>query len=350
MPSSNPFKFQDVHTNDGAAHMVAGAAVGQGRPDMSTMLTTGVFVDRDTVAIGDTGTVDTYEIVDLSTDSGDDILTFWNNTDAEITQTGITSGLLAVGDYVAVNSEIAIVTHVITDTTDTVSFYRGVAGTTVTAHSTGTDAIEVDDGTALTADTITVPTTAVTAAAGLDALAAIIGDDSARGPFESGTISTNVFGVGTGLTGVLTKMLNRTWRFINYDDTTGFLISTIGGARGVAVDDAGLTNATLLPATTAGGVAANANVSHVVTLVPSAAEVTAGAIVIPCNFEPTGASVSVSTTATGASEAWDGDIILDRVLNLVTVDNTGLVDWAASSTVSVVVHGNAAVADAAVIG
>jgi hypothetical protein len=339
--------------------MVAGQAVGNGRPDMSTLLTTGVFVDRDTVEIGDNTApeegLDIYEIVDISTDSTVDVLTFWNNTDEVITQTAIDGAgdyQFAVGDYVAVESELAIVTAVVINATDDndVTFYRGVMGSTIAAHATGTTAIEVKEATALTADTITVPTIAVTAVAGLDALAAIIGNDSARGPFDSNFIATNVFGVGNQLTGVLTKMTQRQWRFINYDDTTGFLISTVGGARGVVVDDAGLTNATLLPAATAGGSSANANVNHVVTLVPSAAEVTAGVVVIPCNFEPTGASVTVSTTATGASEAWDGDIILDRTLNLVTVDNTGLVDWATTSTVSVVIHGNVAVADCAVIG
>ncbi len=350
MPTNNPFKFLDVHTNKGAAHMLAGMAVGQGRPDMSTLLTTGVFVDRDSFFIGVVADndEDVYEAVDISTDSGDDILTFWNNTDVEITQTGITTGLFAVGDYVGTTAELAVVTHVITGATDTVSFYRGVAGTTIAAHATGTDAILADSGVALTAGAITVPMIGVTAAIGLDALAAIVGQDTlaGRGPFAL-EIPSNNFGLT--IQG-FPKIKQPSWRFINLDDTTGFLISTIGGLRAVAVDDTGLTNATLLPATTAGGLSANANVNHVVTFVPSAAEVTAGLAVIPVNFEPTGATAQVTVTATGAAVAWDGVVVLDRVQNLVTLDNAGLVDWAATDTVSVVIHGNVDVADAAVIG
>lgn len=357
MSTENPFKFLDVHTNKGAAHMVAGMAVGQGRPDMSTLLTTGVFVDRDTVEIGDTLVpaegFDIYEIVDLSTDSTVDTLTFWNNTDTEITQTaidGTNDYQFAVGDYVAVESEIAVVTNVVINsaTDNDVSFYRGVAGTAIAAHAVGTTAIEVQGVAALTAGAITVPTTAVTQAAGLDALAGIIGQNTltGRGPF-SFEIPSNVFG---NIIAGFPKITNKNWRFINLDDVTGFLISTIGGLRAVVVDDAGLTNATLLPAATAGGVNAQANISHVVTVVPTAAEVTAGLIVIPVNFEPTGCSVVVTTTATGAIEAWDGAFALDRVLNLVTLDNAGLVDFAATSTVSVVIHGNVDVADCAVVG
>ena len=181
MTTTNPYKHLDVHTNKGAADMVAGQSVGQGQPDIAALVTSGVFVDRETLEIGPTTPAqqDIYEIVDLSTDSTIDILTFWDNTNQEIIQTAIdgTAYAFVVGEYVAVNSEIAIVTAIVVNSaTDwDIGFFRGVAGTTIVAHSTGTDPIDVQEGTALVAGTITVPSIAVTAAAGLDALAARTG-------------------------------------------------------------------------------------------------------------------------------------------------------------------------------
>jgi len=349
MPTKNPFNFLDVHTNKGAAHMLAGMAMGQGQPDMAAFVSTGVFVDREFFTIGTAaaGDDDIYAIVDLSTDSLDDILTFWNNTDQEVVQTGITTGLLTVGDYVAVELEIALVTSVVTGATDTVGFYRGVAGTTIVAHATGTDPIEIQEATALVAGHIVVPSVAVTAVAGLAALAAIVGQNTlvGRGPLHL-DIPSNAFGnVVVGQP----KIKNPSWRFVAVNATTGYLFSTVGGSRAVTLAEAH-ANHTWSATPTYNGRNANANISLHEGRVPTAEEVTAGLLVVHLNFEPTGASVYVTTTADGLVEAWDGVITLDRVNNLVLLDNAGLVDWAATSTVSIVVHGNVDVADAAVIG
>lgn len=352
MPTNNPFKFLDVHTNKGAAHMLAGMAMGQGTPAQATLLTTGVFVDREVINIGDvTGPPiddDEYEIVDVSTDSTVDILTFWNNTDREILQTAIDPADydFQVGDYVAVNSEIAIVISkkINSATDEDIGFYRGVAGTSIAAHSTGTDPIAVREGTALTADTITVPMIGVTQALGLDALAAIIGagaddeDDSERGPANY-----------NGVVNDLTQMVQGQWRFINMDDVVGILVSKIGGVR---VVDVAITsgNNDWETAATYRGANANANISMSLSLVPTAEEVAGEVIVIPCNFEPTGVTIYATTTATGLVVAFDGTVTLDRVNNLVLIEFGGLVDLAATDTVSITVHGNVDVADAAVIG
>lgn len=350
MPSKNPFKFFDAHTNKGAAHMLAGMAAGQGTPAQAALLTTGVFVDREVVTVGlaANGDDDIYEVIDLSTDSSVDILTFWNNTDREITQTAIDPNDYAfvVGEYVATTAEIAIVTHILVNSpTDwDVSFYRGVAGTAIAAHSTGTDAIEVQEATALTVGTIPLPMVAVTQAAGLDALAAIIGagaDDEADS--ERGPAGYN------GIVNSLTQMKQGQWRFVNIDDVTGVLISKVGGEREVTVAITSGNN-DWETAETYRGASANANISMVVTLVPTAEEVAAELIVVPCNFEPTGVDIYVTTTATGLIVAFDGTVTLDRVSNLVLIEFGGLVDLAATDTVSVTVHGNVDVADVAVIG
>ncbi len=340
MTASNPFKFLDVHTNKGAAHMVAGMAVGQGTPAQATLLTTGVFVDREVVTIGLAASLndDIYEIVDISTDSGDDILTFWNNTDPEVVQTGITTGLLAVGDYVGTELELSIVISVVTGATDTVGFKRGVAGTTIIAHATGTDPILVKEATALTAGTITVPMVGVTAAIGLDHLAGIIGVNGDRGPADY-----------NGVVNDLPQLKNPNWRFVNIDDVTGILFSTVGGVRAETVAITAGNN-DWEAALTYRGADANANISMSLSLVPTAEEIAAELIVVPCNFEPTGVTVYATTTATGLVVAFDGTVTLDRVSNLVLIEFGGLVDLAGTDTVSITVHGNVAVADAAVIG
>jgi len=349
MPTKNPFNFLDVHTNKGAAHILAGMAMGQGQPDMAAFVSTGVFVDREFFTIGTAaaGDDDIYAIVDLSTDGGDDILTFWDNTDPEVTQPALTTGVYSLGQYVAVEDEIAMVTNVIVGATDTVSFFRGVAGTTIVAHSTGTDPIEIQEATALVAGHISVPSTVVTAVGGLAALAAIVGQDTlvGRGPFSL-EIPSNTF--GNRVSG-FPKIKNAGWRFVAVNATTGYLFATAGGARTVTLAEAH-ANHTWSTAATYNGRNANANISLHEGRVPTAEEVTAGLLVVHCNFEPTGATVYVTTTADGLVELWDGAITLDRVNNLVTLDNAGLVNWAATSTVSIVVHGNVDVADAAVIG
>jgi len=339
MPTENPFKFLDVHTNKGAAHMVAGQAIGQGQPDVQSFVTSGVFTDRETLTIGS----DVYQLVDLSTDSTVDVLTFWNNTDVVVTQTAIDPAdySFSVGQYVAVESEIAIVTGIVVNSaTDwDVSFYRGVAGTTVAAHATGTTAIEVQGVTALTAGAITVPATAVTQAVGLDALAAVIGGTN-RGPSDYG-----------GVVNSLPQVIDTAWTFYNTDDVIGLLVSKVGGERAVTLAEA-CANAVWSDTASAGGSSVYATPHYAMTRVPSAADVTLGTLYFKTNVLTLAVEAFVYTTATGAAVAWDGTAtIVDRVNGIVSLDNGGLVDWAATDTVVLYVQGApVAVADCAVVG
>lgn len=334
MPAENPFRFIDLHTNRGQVSLAVGHGLAPGHPDTSALVTSGVFVDRETVTVEG----DVYELVDLSTDSTVDILTFWNNTDQVITQTAIDPAdyTFTVGQYVAVESEIAIVVNIkVNGAADwDVTFYRGVAGTTIATHATGTTAIEVQAVTALTAGAITVPSVAVTQAAGLDALAAVIGDDTARGPFESGKIDSNVFGVGNQLAGVLAKITSPEWSFYNLDDVTGLLVSDVVGERGATVAEAG-ANMAWDSTTTSGGSQPAVTRDVSISRVPTAAEVTAGTIYFKVGGLVLGTpTLTVYTTATGAPVAWDGTLtIVDRVQGILSADNGGLVDWAATDTV-----------------
>jgi hypothetical protein len=350
MPTKNPFKFLDVHTNKGAAHMVAGQAVGLGTPAQATLLTTGVFVDREVVTVGlaADGDDDIYEIIDLSTDSTVDILTFWNNVDREITQLAIDPADYAfvVGEYVATTLEIAIVTHIkVNSATDwDVSFYRGVAGTTIVAHVTGTDAIEVQEGTALTAGTIPLPMIGVTQAIGLAALAAIIGAGAdGEGASERGPADYN------GVVNDLTQLKQGQWRFINLDDVTGMLVSKVGGDRAVTVAITAGNN-DWEAALTYGGVSASANVNMVDVRIPTAEEVAAGILFVPCNFKPESASVFGYVRSTDVEVAFDGTIVIDRTLNVVSIVDSGLVPFAEVDTAVISIQGRVEVADVAVIG
>lgn len=336
MPADNPFRFVDLHTNRGQVSLAAGHGLAPGHPDSTRLVTSGVFVDRETVTVDG----DVYELVDLSTDSTVDISTFWNNTNQEITHTAFDGSAYAitVGQYVAVNSEIAVCTNIVVNSASDwdVSFYRGVAGTTIAAHATGTDPIEVQAVTALTAGAITVPATAMTQAVGLDALAAIVGTPAGRGPFSDDIVSNTFGNVISGFP----KIGSKSWTFYNLDDVNGLLVSDVVGSRNATVAEAG-ANMAWDTTTTSGGSQPAVTRNVMISRVPTAAEVTAGIMYfkVPAGGPFVGLAanslnVEVYTTATGANVAWDGTAaIVDNVNGIFSVDNGGLTDWAATDTV-----------------
>lgn len=79
----------------------------------------------------------------------------------------------------------------------------------------------------------------------------------------------------------------------------------------------------------------------VFTRAPDATEVALGTMHFAVPFAPTAAIAQVKVTATGALKAWDGDVLLNTDANeyRVTINNDGSTDWAATDTVTVVVHG-----------
>lgn len=70
------------------------------------------------------------------------------------------------------------------------------------------------------------------------------------------------------------------------------------------------------------------------THVPTAAEVTAGEVVIELEGTPVVAIAQLRVTSTGAAKAWDGDVIIGS--DSVTLNNDGAVDFAATDTFSVI--------------
>jgi hypothetical protein len=330
MPAANPFKFVDLHTNRGQVSLAVGHGLAPGHPDSSRIVTSGIFVDRETVTIDG----DVYEMVDLSTDSTVDVLTFWNNTDVEIIQTAIDPAdyTFTVGDYVMVESECAVVTNIkVNSATDwDVSFYRGVAGTAVAAHATGTTAIEVQAVTALTAGAITVPAEDMTQAVGLDALAAIVGSGGGRGPFSE-DLPQNTFGNSIPS---FPKISSPSWSFYNLDDTNGLLVSDVVGERGATLAEAG-ANMAWDTTTTSGGSQPAVTRNLQISRVPTAAEVTAGIVYFKVVGTVLGTpTADVYTTATGAAVAHDGTTaIVSAADGIVSVNNGGLTDWAVTDTI-----------------
>lgn len=92
-----------------------------------------------------------------------------------------------------------------------------------------------------------------------------------------------------------------------------------------------------IDAAMAGGITSTLEKVHCVSVVPSANEIAAGLIIIPLDFIPTGAIVSVVVTATGIPYAWNGGVKLDLTDNLIKIDNVGATNWAGTETVNVLV-------------
>jgi hypothetical protein len=316
----NPFGQLSINTTKGQALMAAGVAVVRGNKEFSVWAQTGVMVDRDSLIIDGDGVAPlgtNFEFVTLATDSTFDVLTFWDNTDPEVSQV-LVGHSLVVGDYVVTEVEISRVIFVGGVDGDTVGFQRGVAGTTIAAHSTGTDPILIRSVVALTAGAVVVPMTAVTAEEAIDTALAIIAERAWLGRNGQN---------------------NFRWEILKLTAARALIISTVVGDRGALFDET-LTNGTLLPAVGQNGSSHASMPVHTLWRAPTDAEVTDAVVVIPVPFKPVHATVLVFTTAvSGTLLAWDGAILFDHVANTVTLDNTGAADWTAVTFISVIIHG-----------
>lgn len=307
----NPYANLTVNTTKGLAAQMSGRAVVDGNLEKVVWTQSGIAVDRQTITVD--GTV--FEFVVLATDSTFDVGTAWNNTDAEINQT-LVSHTLVVGQYVAVNNEVARVIYV--GGNDVVGFQRGVAGSSIVAHGTPTDAINVDDGTALTAGAVTVPLDATGAENTIDRMDAIVA--------EKYWLSKN-------------EKDNFAWDVLKLSASTALIHSTVVGNRAATFAE-DMDNATVLPATGEGGSAHGSMAVKTVYRAPTAAEVTDGNIRIICPWKPVNANVTVYTSDTdGTVIAWDGGTTFDLVNNIVTLDNGGAVDWEATHRVAATIFG-----------
>lgn len=73
-------------------------------------------------------------------------------------------------------------------------------------------------------------------------------------------------------------------------------------------------------------------------VVPSALEVSAGSLVLPVDFVANGAMVIAVVSATGVPFAYDGAVDVDATNKTVTLDNSGVADFAVTHTLQVLVY------------
>ena len=94
-----------------------------------------------------------------------------------------------------------------------------------------------------------------------------------------------------------------------------------------------------IDATLRDGVDIGTPVMAVISRTPTAAEVATGNLHVPLDFTPVGVLIDVRVTSTGVALAWDGVDTLDTTNNVITLDNSGTADWAATHTVNVLAFG-----------
>jgi hypothetical protein len=94
-----------------------------------------------------------------------------------------------------------------------------------------------------------------------------------------------------------------------------------------------MTNGAWDSAALRGGLATSERRMFMDARVPTAGEVTAGTMHFVLDFTPRAVGINVVVTSTGVIKAWDGGRVL--AAGLLTLNNAGSVDWAATDTVHV---------------
>lgn len=122
------------------------------------------------------------------------------------------------------------------------------------------------------------------------------------------------------------------------DANTVLVVPRVGGASSVgSTETMGGGGNAWDAVTLGGGAAATQKQFRMGTRVPSAAEVTAGVLVIPTIFTPVTAQIRILVTGTGVEKVWDGATTFvaasGNTPGYVHIDNTGATDWAATDTV-----------------
>jgi hypothetical protein len=205
---------------------------------------------------------------------------------------------LTAGDLLRVDDEIMQITAV---GSDWITADRAKCGTTIAAHVADSD-VYTSDG--VISGNIPVGLVDLTPAAASDALIATINDD--------GTEDVTAVDVSAN-------------EILLIADEELDLATDMTGVNNT-VDDDSLHDG------------ASAGVKRVLRAarVPNATEVALGHLHIPTGFTPTVVDVFVRVTATGAIKAWDGAVTAGDTM--ITLDNSGDVDWSENDTVYVVAY------------
>jgi len=282
------------------------------RLESEIMAVTGIAGNDVTFDRGVDGTTTVAHLAVAIFEGAGTIGTDFTNTTDPLAVTGAVAAypglIFTVGKLIRIENEIMVVTVV---AAGDVTFKRGVSNTTAASHAEKLTIFEGDgivSGIALGLVTTLTPTAFTPA---------LVADINGRGSESilATQISVNEMLVATadvpGGTPVQSTLITAT-------------TETLGGVNN-AWDGA-----------TLGDGEAPGNISTAVSnRVPTTQEVALGNMHFVLPFSPKGALVTVFTTSTGVQVAWNGLITITG--NVVTVDNSGAVDWSTAETVSVLV-------------
>lgn len=301
-----------LRTRIGSVLAANGVAYSAGRRAYDVLRLASNVADTETVVIG----ADTYEIETVATAIGGGVTASGgdlNNTTDPVQVTIAAHGLVA-GDPIACQSEIMTVLHVV-DANEVV-VARGRFGTTAATHADGQT---INKGNGITAGRIPVGFigTFTPAVAGPALAAAINNAVCANGERPTGKVSTIFASVSAvSLASGAEVLVQRTTVGVN----TTAVSETLAGANNA-------WNA----AAFYGGEAAGDKRVFRVAYVPTAQDVAIGNIRIPVEFTPVTINVFIVVTATGVPLAWNGGVLYSS--GILTLDNTGTTDWAATNTI-----------------
>jgi hypothetical protein len=271
----------------------------------NTLYVASDVVDNTTVTIGG----EVWRIDIISTDTTKDLAANLPNNSNDATL-AITAHGKVVGDLLRIDNEIM---RIIATNTDNVRVRRGACGTAVASHTAGADIL---GGNRAKGSAIPLGLTAtLTPAVFVPAFAAEV--NAGAGNVTDALVATPL----ASNAGVLFTAKN-----------PGLLVlacsETLAGA-----------NNAWAKANIDGGQAMGSRRMVVGSRVPTAAEVAAGLIVVPVDFDIGTAIVRVRTTATGAYIAWDGGwtILDDLGFQALVINNVGATDWAITNTVDFII-------------
>lgn len=282
----------------------------------------GAYVEGETITIG----TDVIEIVVVNDDSGDDTQGGdFNNTDNPLIvdmtpyaalRPGGTAPL-RMGELIRINTEILRVAAI---DGPRIAFARGQMGSAAAAHVNGANILT--DGN-YASDT-RIP---VCASGGTSLTAENIGDalrvcvNNKQGQFTDG---------GAGPVHVREVVANGAGLLFALDQP---------GEDSRAVAEAG-ANSSWDHTSFEGGETPRTQRRVLFSRSPRAAEVAAGEINIPVDFDPTAVLVDVKDS-NDDPKAWNGATTVTDATGLepayVTIDNTGATDWAATDTVTALI-------------
>lgn len=257
--------------------------------------------DQETITIGN----DAFEVHSVATD------TTVNTASGELANTTavvdltVTAHGLTVGRILRVENEYMQISSV--KSVDVVRVTRGYAGSTIASHANGADIYK--GAQAVASGKVALP------------IAGTLTPTAASAVFKTGIEALSTHGVSV-------KVVSVNELLLSYPADAGVALAC-------AETLAGVNNA--IDAAFHGGLPPGSAVSVTVSRVPTAMEVALGNMHFVFPFTVCSVQAAVLTTATGAAVAWDGAKAMSGAV--VTLDNAGTTDWAATDTVIVTVTG-----------